>query len=91
LDIVIWVARRARDTHNGTSIEFQGCPLIPAKITAVQKWPKPINVKQLRGFLGLTGYYRKFIKNFGVISRPLTDLLKKNVPFIWTKYIEESF
>lgn len=51
----------------------------PNKIQAVQQWPTPTNRKQLRGFLGLAGYYSKFIRNYGLISRPFTDLIKNIV------------
>lgn len=54
----------------------------PKKTKTIYNRPIPKSIKELRGFLGLLGYYKKFIRRFGVISKPLTNLLKKN-NFIW--------
>jgi hypothetical protein len=75
----------------GHVISEKGVGADPDKVDAVTFWPTPATPKELRSFLGLAGYYRKFVKNFGIISRPLTYLLKKNTLFIWTSSHEESF
>ena len=72
-------------------ISERGMATDPNKISAISQWPTPTNVKELRSFLGLAGYYRKFVRHFGVISKPLTELLKKNVVFVWTSTHDKSF
>ena len=55
----------------------------PEKISTIQDWPLPQCVTQMRSFLGLTSYYRRFIEGFGKIAGPLTKMLENNRPFVW--------
>jgi hypothetical protein len=55
----------------------------PSKIKGVADWPRPNNVRDVRAFLGFTGFYRYFIPNYSKIARPLVELTKKATPFHW--------
>ncbi|XP_072072096.1 uncharacterized mitochondrial protein AtMg00860-like [Arachis hypogaea] len=74
----------------GHTIRGGGVHMEMAKVQAVMDWPQPTNVKQLRGFLGLTGYYRRFIKGYASLASPLTDLLKKDA-FVWSTEASKAF
>jgi hypothetical protein len=74
----------------GHVISAQGVATDPSKITAIAEWATPTTVTQLRSFLGLAGYYRRFIKDFGIICRPLHDLLKKG-NFHWSTCHDIAF
>ena len=63
----------------------------PQKIEAIVNWKPPTNVSKVRSFLGLAGYYRKFVERFSKIATPLTNLLKKDQKFEWSDTCQHSF
>jgi hypothetical protein len=74
----------------GHVISKGGVAMDAKKVTAVAAWPQPRSVRGLRGFLGLVGYYRKFIRKFGLIAAPLTRLLRRDA-FTWDDDAEAAF
>ena len=75
----------------GHIVSAEGIKVDPTKIEAVVNWKPPRNVTEVRSFLGLAGYYRRFVRGFSVIASPLTKLLKKGIKFEWTEKCQNSF
>ena len=75
----------------GHKVSERGIEVDKAMIEVIEKLPPPTNVKGIRSFLGHAGFYRRFIKNFSQIARPLTSLLAKDAPFIFSDECHESF
>ncbi|GJW25283.1 ty3-gypsy retrotransposon protein [Tanacetum coccineum] len=92
-----YYAKRSKCTFGVTEVHYLGHVISQSgvatdceKIKAIQDWPKPSTVTGLRGFLGLTGYYRRFVSNYAHIASPLTDLLQKS-KFEWNDEAQEAF
>ncbi|KAL4021666.1 hypothetical protein IC575_020472 [Cucumis melo] len=71
--------------------KLEGVSVDPAKIEVVTNWPRPSTVSEIRSFLGLAGYYRRFVEDFSRIASPLTQLTRKGTPFVWSPACESSF
>ena len=65
--------------------------MVPGKVKAIETWPTPTCVHDVQAFLGLCNYYRRFCKNFAKVAKPLTDLTKKSVEFVWDESCAEAF
>ena len=72
-------------------MSVKGIRVDPAKIEAVVNWKPPRSITKVRSFLGLEGYYRRFVKGLSDIASPLTKLLKKGVTFEWSDKCQNSF
>nr|GFB77228.1 reverse transcriptase domain-containing protein [Tanacetum cinerariifolium] len=79
------------DLMNRHVIDSSEIHVDPAKIEAIKSWAAPTTPTEVRQFLGLAGYYRRFIKEFSLIAKPLTKLTQKNKPFIWGNDEEKAF
>ncbi|KAG8480574.1 hypothetical protein CXB51_024517 [Gossypium anomalum] len=78
-------------TFLGHMVSAEGIRMDPQKIETVLDWKQPKNMSEIRSFLGLAGYYCRFIEGFSLIAAPMTKLLRKGVPFVWTDAQQESF
>ena len=74
----------------GHIVSHEGVTIDSRKIQSIKEWKIPTSIKHQRGFLGLTGYYHKFVKYYGRIAAPLTTLLKKDA-FSWTLEATKAF
>ncbi|CAL1388171.1 unnamed protein product [Linum trigynum] len=75
----------------GHIVSGRGIEVDPKKVEAVVKWEPPRSVPELRSFLGMAGYYRRFIEGFSIIASPLTKLLRKDHPYVWNSECQASF
>ena len=78
-------------SFSGHVVSKDGVMVDPSKIEAVKSWVRPTNVTEVRSFIGLASYYRRFVKGFSSVATQLTNLTKQSVPFVWSDECEESF
>jgi LPS O-antigen subunit length determinant protein (WzzB/FepE family) len=75
----------------GHVLSAEGIVVDLSKVESVTKWEQPLNVTDVRSFLGMAQYYRRFIENFSKIAKPVTELLNNNTKFEWSEACEKSF
>ncbi|KAK5845393.1 hypothetical protein PVK06_001575 [Gossypium arboreum] len=78
-------------TFLGHVVSAEGIKVDPRKIEAILEWKPPKSVTEIQSFLGLAGYYRRFVEGFSVMAAPLTKLIRKGAPFVWTDKQQEAF
>ena len=84
--------RTEKCSFNKTAVEYLGLIISegelrmdPVKLTAIKQWPRPKTVKDIQKFLGFCNFYRRFVKAYLELARPLFNLTKKGMPFLWTE------
>ncbi|GBG81891.1 hypothetical protein CBR_g34074 [Chara braunii] len=82
---------RTRVLYLGHEISAEGLKPDDAKVASIRDWPRPQSVTEMRSFLGMTGYYRTFVKNYSIVAAPLTDLTRLDTPWEWTDECEAAF
>ena len=75
----------------GHVLSTEGVAVDPGKVRDILNWKPPIFVHQVRSFLGMAGYYRRFIPDFSKVSKPITKLLKNQTKFVWSPKCNEAF
>jgi hypothetical protein len=75
----------------GVTVNGKGFGLEDKKVLDVRNWPIPTNLKEMKGFIGFCNFYRRFLKNFSIVTRPLHDLDKKGIKWEWTKLQQQAF
>nr|GFB58470.1 retrotransposon protein, putative, Ty3-gypsy subclass [Tanacetum cinerariifolium] len=75
----------------GHFVSAEGITMDPEKVEAITKWPRPTSVTEVHSFLGLAGYYRRFVEGFSCLALPLTKLMRKGEKFVWNEEREKSF
>ncbi|GBG60106.1 hypothetical protein CBR_g3350 [Chara braunii] len=82
---------RTRVLYLGHEISAEGLKPDDAKVASIRDWPRPQSVTEIRSFLGMTGYYRTFVKNYSIVAAPFTDLTPIDTPWEWTDKCEAAF
>ncbi|GBG59492.1 hypothetical protein CBR_g38517 [Chara braunii] len=82
---------RTRVLYLGYEISAEGLKPADVKVASIRDWPRPLSVTEMRSFLGMTYYYRTFVKNYSIVAAPLTHLIRLDTPWEWTEECEAAF
>ncbi|KAJ8405655.1 hypothetical protein AAFF_G00316350 [Aldrovandia affinis] len=86
-----WQLFRRETAFLGHVVSADGVATNPVKIAAVRNWPPPTNISNLRSFLGLASYYRRYVQDFAIIARPLHRLTDRGQPYVWDDPCAQAF